>query len=190
MHDGRFSTLDQVVEFYNSGSAPPAGPASEGAWRRPARPRPECCRQGHIGRFFENARRPRACRGPQVFERVSVVSAVDSRLRALANYYNLGSTGERDAAQSKRDRRRRMLRYWRPCNSNPRLHTSLATEVCDCLFTAHAQPLSIFGILRFIAKVSDRFETRLFCRILPIGYFFRYRLVRPGIVALRRAFKG
>lgn len=67
---------------------------------------------------------------------------------------------------------------------------SLAAEVCDGLFAANPVPIDTFAELRFVARASERVDTKLFCRALIPAYFLLHRVVRPGVAALRWAAAG
>src|SRR5262245_4321899 len=68
---------------------------------------------------------------------------------------------------------------------------ALAADVRGSLFDEDAESVDTLAALRFLAKVGDRFDTKVFCRLLLLPYFLLHRVIRPGVTALRaRAGRG
>ena len=67
---------------------------------------------------------------------------------------------------------------------------SLAEEVYENLLAARSEPAGLMQTLPFLARIADRLDTRLVCRMLPVGYFLVLRILRPGMAAVRRANAG
>jgi hypothetical protein len=63
---------------------------------------------------------------------------------------------------------------------------SLAAEVCDNLFDPHAKPSTTLAELAFLARATERLNTKLFCLALRPLFFLLHRIIRPAIAAVRR----
>lgn len=69
---------------------------------------------------------------------------------------------------------------------NKPLVADLAAEVCANLFDVHARPASTIVELGFLARTTERFETKVFCLLLRPLFFLLHRVIRPAMSALRR----
>ena len=73
--------------------------------------------------------------------------------------------------------------------SKPRV-ADLAAEVCENLFAAYSEPASTLVQLPFLARLAERFDTKLSCQLLRPLYFLLHRVARPGMAALRKVAAG